>query len=685
MAAGCLLITLAASSGVALAADYGSVGTFNLSLISAQNASKGFVLARCEAGCDGVLTVRVDPPELAGWIRVAPDVVDLSKETASVNATLLVSPPEIASPAAYTGALVASTTAGDRWSYDLKLAVKLPPPRLAVATQPAGAQIYVNGVYYGLTPLEVPGIEPGAAALRVLLPGYEEHQETLRLGPGQSKTVDVRLTPSGSPWGWLVLGAIVTAAAGAAFLYRDRWSKYPKAVLSGVFPRFKARPSGTPSAKAGAKGSRAPASGGAGKRPEWLDQILQTHGLNERGPGVIPAPDTPERSAGTLSASGDSLEGPPGTQAEGAAPVEAPGEPSQESRIASIEQILSYLDRKVQGVAARKDSPPPEAEVRLRELDSRLLSLPKAEDLQRVLQRLEEIETAQEALRASVRARADAEAKAPAPGLPSPTADVTTLKEDIASLQKSVEALRKTASEQSKLYLELVDFIDSSAAPISDVAAEAEGAREAAGAATPAVQEPQALKELQEEVAALKSSFEDLAELRKTIEGAQKGLPGVQARVKEFESLTANIESLQESIRGLEERLEDAPVSQAADPASPELRADIEFLRQEIREQSRLMKGLEGRVEAQQLSSARGEETRSLFRDLSVVREDVAQLRAIFEEFQKRSSTVRVSRLQSMVQRLQEEAESVAEEIAEGTEGPPAGGRKRPVSNRFSK
>ncbi len=63
---------------------------------------------------------------------------------------------------------------------------------LAVASEPRGADVYLDGRYEGTTPLRLEA-QPGNRTLRIELDGYRTWEETLRLSPGESRRVDARL------------------------------------------------------------------------------------------------------------------------------------------------------------------------------------------------------------------------------------------------------------------------------------------------------------------------------------------------------------------------------------------------------------------------------------------------------------------------------------------------------------
>lgn len=68
---------------------------------------------------------------------------------------------------------------------------------VAVSSEPAGAEVTVNGVSRGRTPLEISGIPKGRATVRVELDGYGPETRELQITPGERQELSLRL--SGSP------------------------------------------------------------------------------------------------------------------------------------------------------------------------------------------------------------------------------------------------------------------------------------------------------------------------------------------------------------------------------------------------------------------------------------------------------------------------------------------------------
>lgn len=69
---------------------------------------------------------------------------------------------------------------------------------LSVATEPAGATVYVDGQAHGATPVELKHLTPGDHRLRVVKPGYLENSRVLNVRAGRPQAVAVKLTPDAS-------------------------------------------------------------------------------------------------------------------------------------------------------------------------------------------------------------------------------------------------------------------------------------------------------------------------------------------------------------------------------------------------------------------------------------------------------------------------------------------------------
>ncbi|MBX2810240.1 MAG: PEGA domain-containing protein [Myxococcales bacterium] len=70
------------------------------------------------------------------------------------------------------------------------------PPQLQVVSRPSGAQVRINGLLRGITPLNVEDLEPGLANVEVRLPSCELFQMKKHLDPGAVSVVSAELTCS---------------------------------------------------------------------------------------------------------------------------------------------------------------------------------------------------------------------------------------------------------------------------------------------------------------------------------------------------------------------------------------------------------------------------------------------------------------------------------------------------------
>jgi hypothetical protein len=76
----------------------------------------------------------------------------------------------------------------------------IPSPReagsLSVTSNPAGADIYIDGRYRGPTPAVIPGLVPGSHSVRVQKAGYDEFLSTVTVYAGQRTQVPVTFSPA---------------------------------------------------------------------------------------------------------------------------------------------------------------------------------------------------------------------------------------------------------------------------------------------------------------------------------------------------------------------------------------------------------------------------------------------------------------------------------------------------------
>ncbi|HEY2736648.1 MAG TPA: PEGA domain-containing protein, partial [Polyangiales bacterium] len=96
---------------------------------------------------------------------------------------------------------------------------------LDVASTPVGALVFIDGQPSGVTPLSRP-IAPGRHTLRVVVDGFDVHEQTIELGRGELRRLELHLqrrlmlaatSPAAgvSPWNYAVGGALVVLALPA--------------------------------------------------------------------------------------------------------------------------------------------------------------------------------------------------------------------------------------------------------------------------------------------------------------------------------------------------------------------------------------------------------------------------------------------------------------------------------------
>ena len=65
-----------------------------------------------------------------------------------------------------------------------------------VASDPAGAQVYIDNLYRGITPVTVENLAPGEHTLKPTLTGYTDLTTSGTLSPGEAASVSIQLTPA---------------------------------------------------------------------------------------------------------------------------------------------------------------------------------------------------------------------------------------------------------------------------------------------------------------------------------------------------------------------------------------------------------------------------------------------------------------------------------------------------------
>jgi len=92
-------------------------------------------------------------------------------------------------------ALVAGVTISPATSPSVAAARGSGSGSLAVATEPAGATVFIDGSVAGQTPLQVAAVESGDHRVRVVKDGYLENARVVTVAVSQTKNVYVKLTP----------------------------------------------------------------------------------------------------------------------------------------------------------------------------------------------------------------------------------------------------------------------------------------------------------------------------------------------------------------------------------------------------------------------------------------------------------------------------------------------------------
>ena len=92
---------------------------------------------------------------------------------------------------------------------------------LSVATDPAGAVVYVDGRFAGRTPLDIPDVAVGDHRLRVVKDGYLENARVVSVSAGAPRKVAITLTADGrAP---AAAAAQVTGGGGGGGLASNKW------------------------------------------------------------------------------------------------------------------------------------------------------------------------------------------------------------------------------------------------------------------------------------------------------------------------------------------------------------------------------------------------------------------------------------------------------------------------------
>ncbi|MCG3172938.1 MAG: hypothetical protein GMKNLPBB_01110 [Myxococcota bacterium] len=82
--------------------------------------------------------------------------------------------------------------------YDEVKAARAAGPKgsITVTSNPPAAEVYVDNIYYGVTPTEVPGLNAGEHYLVLNKKGYTKSMEKVLVTPGAPKAANINLTPT---------------------------------------------------------------------------------------------------------------------------------------------------------------------------------------------------------------------------------------------------------------------------------------------------------------------------------------------------------------------------------------------------------------------------------------------------------------------------------------------------------
>ena len=94
--------------------------------------------------------------------------------------------------------------------------------RVRVLSDPAGAEVVVNGLPQGVTPLELNEVEVGTTIIRVVKPGYEVWERTLELEGGKTEVLSANLQVEGMSDEQLLAQQRGLSSFGARTLPRGR-------------------------------------------------------------------------------------------------------------------------------------------------------------------------------------------------------------------------------------------------------------------------------------------------------------------------------------------------------------------------------------------------------------------------------------------------------------------------------
>lgn len=136
------------------------------------------------------------PLHLNAWILRLPPNGVLRGFSANSYAVVILPTVNIEKP----WMIVKNSTSISRNSYVYPVSARLTtetqwPVTFAIASNPPEAKVYVDGEYYGTTPVTF-NLTPGQYTIELIKKGYENYTSQIDLNPGEHKSITVVLTPS---------------------------------------------------------------------------------------------------------------------------------------------------------------------------------------------------------------------------------------------------------------------------------------------------------------------------------------------------------------------------------------------------------------------------------------------------------------------------------------------------------
>lgn len=85
---------------------------------------------------------------------------------------------------------------------------------------PGGANIFIDNVCKGITPLTIPSIETGSYSILIRLEGYNDYSSTFTVNAGQAIQIEASLTPRPTPAGSIPFGLVMAIFLVAIWIKR---------------------------------------------------------------------------------------------------------------------------------------------------------------------------------------------------------------------------------------------------------------------------------------------------------------------------------------------------------------------------------------------------------------------------------------------------------------------------------